>query len=322
MSPGKGLQILIPQGDAHRAPLQSLLPHTAGHTLCQHGKDHLYIRIIHQIPGRGGGIAHTLDRRLGVHMLHRRSVLPPGKGTEHQPVLAQQTLQKIRPSRRQLADGINAVSVQLAGGGRADAQKITARQGPHHPVVVFPADNRHRVRLFIIRTQFGKDLVKADPHADGNAQFRLYPTANFLGDLFSGAVIAGHIQPVLVQPERLNIVAVILIDPPCHLGKAHIQREVRRYHHQLRALLPRLPQRLPRHQAVAGGNLVFRQDNSVAALCAAAHRHRLVSQLRAVQALHRGIKLVAIHMQNGALHSLRPLSCYRTFVLRHSIHRF
>ena len=77
---------------------------------------------------------------------------------------------------------------------------------------------------------------------------------------------------------------------------------------QLRALFPGLPDGLRRLDPKALGGLVFGQDDAVAALRVAAHRHRQVAQLRVVQQLGGGVKTVQIAVKNDPVHSPAPLS--------------
>ena len=106
--------------------------------------------------------------------------------------------------------------------------------------------------------------------------------------------MARHVQPGLVQAEGLDVAGVVGVDLTHHLRKAHVALEIRRRNLQIRALLPRLPDGLPRLDPHALGQIVLRQHDAVARLRVAAHRQRNLSQFGIVHALHAGVKVVQI----------------------------
>ena len=111
-----------------------------------------------------------------------------------------------------------------------------------------------------------------------------------------------------IDGEGLHQVGVPLVhrvDPP---GVVPVLPVVGGEEHQLRALAPGLPDGLGGLHLVPLGGLVLGQDDPVAGIWIAAHRHRSVPELRVVQQFHRGVKAVQITVQNHPVHTVRLLA--------------
>ena len=71
------------------------------------------------------------------------------------------------------------------------------------PVVIL-ADDCDCVRFLIVRTEFSKDLIPANPDTDRNAQLKLDPITDFLCNQFSFSFTgcaSGNIKPAFINPE-------------------------------------------------------------------------------------------------------------------------
>lgn len=119
---------------------------------------------------------------------------------------------------------------------------------------------------------------------------------------------AGDVQPALVDTEGLHQVGVFLIDPVDPVGEVPVLAVVGGEEDQVGALPPGLPDGLGGLDLEGLGGLVLGQDDAVAALRIAAHRHRQMAQLWVVQQLHRGVKAVQIAVKNDPVHGRAPFS--------------
>ena len=214
----------------------------------------------------------------------------------------------------QCSNGIDAVPAQLPGGGRAHIQQVAHRQGPHQLPVVLPGNDRGGIWLPIVAAQLGKDLVEGDSHRHRQAQLSPDPPPQGIRDLLpvseqSGA--AAHVQPTLVQPEGLHLVSVLEVEFPHLTGELQIAVIPGRHHHQAGTAASGLPDGLPGGHAKGFGLIALGQDDAMAQGGIPAHRHWLPPQSGVVQALHTGIKVVQIAVQNHPLHRITP----RTLVL-------
>jgi hypothetical protein len=101
---------------------------------------------------------------------------------------------------------------------------------------------------------------------------------------------ACHVQPVFVQAEGLDLVGVVLVDVPGQSADADILPHIRGEHHQVGTALLRLPDGHPRLNSERLSGVAGREDDAMAVLLAAAHRHGFVPQLRAALHLNGGIE--------------------------------
>ena len=299
--PLEGIQAEIPQADLHRTAEEAPFPQTGGHALAQHPVHGGDILQAGQIPGRGHGIAHALHRALLPRPGHGGQVIAVGKPVEHGAHLAEPALQVFRRSLRQLADGLHPVVPELPPGGGTHVQQIRHRQGPD----LFPhlpaGEDRHRIRLFVIRAQLGENLIVAHSHGDRHPQLRLDPAAQLMGQGFPSLPLAfgtGNIQPAFVQAEGFHPVRILPVDLPGQAGEAHILVIMGMDDHQIRALLPGLPQGLPCFYPEPLGQLILGQNDPVPRLRVASHRHGLVPKGGLMETFHAGIKAVHICMED------------------------
>ena len=244
---------------------------------------------------------------------HGSGVQPVGVLPQLAPHLAQQLLRQRPVAGRQLADGLHAVLLQRLGGGAPGKQHIPQRQRPHNALPTAAGDHRGGIRLFQVAAQLGKHLVERHAHAERQSRLRPHRGADAIrqrpGVAAEQVQAAGHVQPALVNAEGLHQIGepvVYFVDAP---GIFPVQLVVGRQQHQSRTLLPRLPDRLRRFDAPALGRFVLGQDDAVAGLGVAAHRHRHLPQRRFVQQLHRREKAVQVTVQDHPIahgHHLPP----------------
>ena len=227
-------------------------------------------------------------------------------------LLAQQLLQTLPAEGGQVADGVDAVLVQYPGRRPAHEEKVGHRQRPHLFRHVCPGEDGGCVWLFHVAAQLGKNLVERDTHTDGETSLFLHGAPDLVGD---GPAVpteevhgAGNVQPALVDAKGLHQIGVPLIDGVDPLGPQPVLVVVGGEEDEIGAFPPGLPDGLRRLDLEFLGRLVLGQDDAVAALRVAAHRHRLVLQLRLVPQLHRGVKAVEVAVQDGPVHVSTPFS--------------
>ena len=92
---------------------------------------------------------------------------PRAKPESISPVLPNTAFKRGGIDGRQLADGVNAEVVQLAGGGAADEQQLVYGQRIEHRGAVFLAHHGNAVGLFQVAAELGKNAVVAHAHAHG-----------------------------------------------------------------------------------------------------------------------------------------------------------
>ena len=217
-------------------------------------------------------------------------------------VFAENALKKRRLAPCNIAYCIYSVVTELSRCWASDKKKVAARKRPRNHLKVLFADNRYCVGLFIIRAELCKNLIEADAYADGYSELIFNALPYLLGNILAAPAAARYVEPALIKTERLNIVSVILINLPAKPWKAKVKRIIRRNDNKLRAFLPCLPERLTDRKPVLWSKLVLRENYTVAALCTAAHRHRLIPHLRTIKGFHRGVKLITVNVKYCSFH--------------------
>ena len=177
-------------------------------------------------------------------------------------------------------------------------------------------DDGGGIGLAVVTAQLGKDLVEADAHGEGEPQLPPHPRPDRVGDS-SGVPAeevhaAGDIQPALVDTEGLHQVGVLPVDVVHQPGELSIELMVGREEHQVRTLLPCLPNGFRSFDAKALGGFVFRQNDALPACRVAADGHRPFPQVRPGEELHRGVEAVEVTVQDGPVHSGGASFLYHT----------
>ena len=312
-------KIRVPDLEGHPGALHAVPPQAGPHLIGQLNDPRLNLLPALQIVGKGVAVAHRLGGRVLSRRGHRGAVQAAGVVVELAPLLSQQAEQPLPVKPGQVPDGAHPHPLQGLRRRPAHVQQVGHRQGPHQPLVIVPADPGGGVRLFIVAAQLGKNLVEGDAHRDGQTELLAHPAADLVGqghrvppEQVEGA---RHVQPALVDAEGLHQIGVVLVHTVDLLGKLPVHAVVGGKEHQVGTLPLGLPDGLRRLDLKFFGRLVFGQDDAVAALRVAAHRHRQMAQLRVVQKLHRCVKAVQIAVKNDPLHAraLLSVSVYGAF---------
>jgi hypothetical protein len=178
--------------------------------------------------------------------------------------------------------------------------------GENNLPVVFPADDRCGVRLFIVASQFRENLVKRNADGDCQAGFPANDIPKSVGNCLAVAeqhAAAGYVKPAFVNAERFHKVGVPPVDFVDLLRVFPVFRKMRSGKNQLGAFALCLPNCFGGLYAVFFGKLVFSKDDAVAAFRVAADSHGHLCKLRLEQTFHRGKKRIAIAVQNGSVHA-------------------
>ena len=243
--PGEAHEVLVPDIDLDDVAGKGVFPEPRGHGLRKHVKSHLHLLVADEIPGHCHAIPDALDRGGGVFFRDRRFVLTVRENREHNAGLSELFFQELRIRRRDIPDRENAPAGEFSLCRPADVEQILRRFFPDDGLIVAPVDDRHRVRLFIIRPELGKDLIPAYADADGDAEFIFDFAVELVGNFLAGAADAdavGHVEPAFIQPEAFDFVRVVGIDLPHVPGKPQVLVIIRRNDHDPRAGFTRLPQ--------------------------------------------------------------------------------
>ena len=289
-----------------------MAPQADSHLVGQLSDSGVELRPSHQIAGKGESVAHRFGAGLLPGGHHGGMLRPSSVVVEGAALPAQDGGSGFPVEAGQIPDGVHAVVLQRGGGRPPHKEQGGDGQGPEQLLVVLPGDHRGGVRLFVVAAHLGEDLVEGYPHRYRQAQFLPQHPADLVGQGLGVSAEevegAGYIQPALVDGEGLHQVGVPLVhrvDPP---GVVPVLPVVGGEEHQLRALAPGLPDGLGGLHLVPLGGLVLGQDDPVAGIWIAAHRHRSVPELRVVQQFHRGVKAVQITVQNHPVHTVRLLA--------------
>lgn len=308
MLSGEAEQLIVPDTDTDRPPLEALFPQAARDAAGQHIEDDLDVLVVLEITGSSCTVADGFDRRLIAVPRHRGAVQAVRKARKNLTPFAEPAAQRSLRRVGQISDRVDSVTLQLSFRRSADVQKVGAREGPRDLTVIILSYPGNRIGLFVVAAELRKDFVIRYPDAHGDPQLVFDPAADLFRNRHPVAApgISGHIQPGLIQTERLDKIGIVPINPAGHLRKAHIQFVVRRHNDKIRAFLPCLPKGFSGLDMIPFRDLVFRQDNPVPLLDVAADRDRLFPDLRSVQAFHGGIKAVAVAVKNDPFQISTP----------------
>ena len=205
----------------------------------------------------------------------------------------------------QRADGIDAQVTEDLHGALADIEQRVDRQRPHNLAEVRAVDDGDGVRLFEVAAELGNGFVEGDTDRHGEPGLAADALTQKIGDVLPAPeqlLRAGHIQPALVDAERLDKVGILTVNGVDLARIAHIEVVMRAHKHEVRALFLRLVDGLRGDDALPLGKLVFGEDDAVAFLRLAADRHRDIPQRGVQHRLDRRKKSIQVRMQH---HSVR-----------------
>lgn len=291
------------------------LPHALGHALAEHPVDDARVLVAAEVTRRGRAVAYALDDRLVPGAGDGRRVIARGEVVKDEAPLAEETAQHRGRCRGDVAYGVDAAQGQLALRRTAHAEQICCGQRPDLVAVVLRREHGDGVGLFVIRAELGEDFVPGRADGNGDAQLELdalaYLICKRLHPALAELLRPGDVAPDFVEAEGLHEVGVVGVDLAGHAREAQVAVKVRRHDVQLRAFLFCLPERLAGLDAVALGDLVFRQYYPMPRLHVPAHRYRQVPYGRVVEALDGGIAGVHVNVQHRAheLTSSRDSNC-------------
>ncbi len=123
-----------------------------------------------------------------------------------------------------------------------------------------------------------------------------------MNSLFRRQDTSRDVQPCFVQSERFHLIGIIQINLPDFLGIAHVKGKSGRQHGQFRTFSPCLPKGLSCRNATVLCKLIFCQDNAMPLFRIPANSKWLPLQLRMIKSFYRGIKTVAVAVQDDAIH--------------------
>ena len=251
---------------------------------------------------------HRRRARAGNHF---GCVQPVGIPPQRIPVFSQPRAQMPRWRLGDLPDGADAPLLQRPIGGRPHAHHLAGRQLPYPFPEIILRDARHRIRLFQITAQFGKNLVKGYAYRYGQPQFPLGSLPDRVGDLPGIAEEQGtarYVQPAFVTSEGLHPIGVFLVDGLGQTGIFFILLIMGLSQDRVGAFLQYVDDGVARADTVFLGRIILRQTNAVPLFYRTAYRHGPILPFRMAHALHGRKKIIQIAVQNTSAHRAPSLS--------------
>ena len=293
----KSAQFAVSDIDLHHISRKAVPAQPGSHALRQHIYDHLHILFRRQVSRRSSAVPDALHRDFTAVGCHRGPVLSSGKSREDQSDLPENALQKERICPGKISDRQDPVPVKLALCRSSYEEKVRYRALPDNMPVVIPVDHCNGVRLSVVRSELGKDLVPADAYAhrdpefmpdpvrDPRCQFRAAPEA---------FPAPRAVYPALVEAVGFHKIRILPVDFPCLFRKAHIQVHSGGKNDQPGACLSRLPQCLPGLHSGSLRCVIGCQDDPVSLFRISSDCQRPACQFRMVEHLHTGVEAVAV----------------------------
>ena len=286
-------------------PPHALLRDARRDALRKHIKQHSDVLLRGEIAIARQTVADALD--LPLRALHGDGRLVPavGIGMQDTSPLAQFGDEHAHVCPREIADGRDPQHGKPLRRRLAHIEQVCGGQGPRQRLIVLFVNDGHGVRLFEIGSELCKDLVPAHPHADRHADLALDCLTDGVRDLLSlpeEIAAARDVQPAFVDTVRLDLIGIARVDGAHRPGDPDIGRKIGGNADEVGTFLTRLPECLTRPDALHLGEHIFGEHHAVSVLKAAAHRNGNIPQFGAAQALHRGVEIVQITVQNAAFH--------------------
>ena len=120
---------------------------------------------------------------------------------------------------------------------------------------------------------------------------------------------AGQVEIAFVNAGRFHQVGVAQENLVHLMGDLGVEFTVWSHQHQPRTFALGLPDGFCRLYFAGFGQLVFGQNNAVAAFPVTGHCHGYIRKFRAEQAFTGGKKIVAVHMENDPVHQVFARFC-------------
>ena len=201
---------------------------------------------------------------------------------------------------------MHPIPLQRPGRRPPHIQQVGDRQWPDDVLKILRGNQGGGVGLLIVAAQLGENLIEGHAHGDGQAQLSAHLAPDAVGQGYTVPAeqmeSACHVQPALINAKGLHQISKPFIQGVDSLGHSPIFVMVGGQQHQVRAFLPGLPDGFRRLDPKSLGPLVFCQDNAVAALGIAAHRHRLILEFWVFEQFHRSVKAVTITVKDHTVH--------------------
>ena len=171
---------------------------------------------------------------------------------------------------------------------------------------MFLRDASDSIRFLHVAAELRENLIEGHTCGDRKSKFKLDPLSDLVGDLFTTSHHhrgACDIQPALVHAEGFHLIGVVLVDLTSCFRELHIFFVMRRNNHKILALLLGLPDGFTGAHAECFGFVVLRQHDSVPFFRASADRYRIWFQLWIEEALHGGVEVIHVTMQDCSFHN-------------------
>ena len=304
-----GLEVRVLYANLHHPAFYALLPQARGNAVANGGAGAVQVRFTGQVAAERHAVADAFHLAHVAEVAHGVVVNPVCIVGKHGPGLAEALCEKRAVGAGQLADGVDSHARKGLLHAFAAKHQRAGGQGKHNRAVVFAADYRGGVRLFIVASQFRKDFVERDANRNRQPGFPADDGAQLVGNRFAAAeqrVAAGYVEPAFVDAERLHQVGVAPVNFVDLPRAFPVLLKMGSGQHKAGAFAFCLPDGFRRPNAIPLRLFVLGEDNAVPALRVAADGHRYPGKFRLQQAFHGSEERVAVAVQNCSAHHTSP----------------
>lgn len=297
--------MLVPDEELHPTGHESQLVESVGDVQGKFQKDMVDVWVFFDVLGQGDPMAHGLDGDPFVQDPHPGGIQPLGVVLESEAVDAQKSPKEVRIGPGQIPDGVDPITGEFLPCGPTDPQEGVGRQGVDLLLPVLFPDEIGGVPVGEVRGQFGEDLVEAETHGNGEAQFLPDGSSDLFSHFFDGSeepLGAAEVEPAFVDPEGFDLFGEAVVDLPGLLGEADVFFEVGRDDQKIGAFQPGLPDGFPGPDPFGFGFLGFGQHDPVAFFAAAADRKGQSSQVGVEHGFHGGVVVVHVAVEDPSFH--------------------
>ena len=221
-----------------------------------------------------------------------------GEGLDDEAGLAERAPDEGGIRAGELAYGPDAKVVELVLRGGPHVEEVSHRSLPHEVAGVVRKHLHVTVRLVVVASELGEDLVPRVPDGARYAKLVLYAIGDGGRD---GADVASpqtdgprEVEPRLVGTKGLHEVRVVIVDAACRVRVATVELVARRDDHRVRTGLTRLPERHGRLDAATLCLVARCQHNAMPELLVSAHDKRAPPELGPLRLLDARIEGVHV----------------------------